>query len=87
MNTVLREGLIINTSDNVINLSDFKRNTISKENEIPEGYTTGTIFRRDRTIIQNLKRLWIVICRDTIAPILYQVEDSKYYLIKDRRGI
>lgn len=47
--------------------------------------TTGRIFRRDRTFLQNLKRLSIIICRDTIYKYIYNNDDSKYDLIRDRR--
>lgn len=73
--------------DNVIQLSNYRTRKVSTDNIIPEGYTTGTIFRKDRSLKNNIKRFFIVFCRDNIFPYLSSQEDSKYYLIKDRRGI
>lgn len=64
------------------NIIEFSSNVTNKSQ-----LATSTIFRRDRTIIQNIKRFWIVFARDNIYPYLYNENESHYNLIKERRGL
>ena len=87
LNTTLGNGTItVERKSNVVDISDYRKNFEEKD-YVPEGYTTGRIWRKDRSIRNNIKRFFITLCRDNIYPYLYNGEDSHYDLIKDRRDI
>lgn len=78
--------IAVERESNVIDFSDYSTK-IKEKDYVAEGYTTGKIWRQDRSLKNNIKRFFITLCRDNIYPYLYNSEDSHYDLIRDRRGI